>query len=212
MEVKGDTYTGVVCVTGATGFIAQHLVHLLLRKGYHVHGTVRSQLPAKVGYLLKLAEGLPGRLTLFTADLVVAHSFDEAIAGCSCVFHTASPIVQAPKDVLKELIEPAKNGTLNVLESCKKAKVDHVVLTASTSTVRNYADTVPPTVVTEETWNTTATQQLDPYGYSKILAEKAAWAFVELCHRAAVWRRDWEQFAFAWIYQWAIPDVCGPIP
>lgn len=31
-----------VCVTGASGFIATHLVEQLLEKGYKVNGTVRS--------------------------------------------------------------------------------------------------------------------------------------------------------------------------
>ena len=30
-----------ICVTGATGFIAAHIVQQLLEKGYKVHGTVR---------------------------------------------------------------------------------------------------------------------------------------------------------------------------
>lgn len=37
--VKHDK--GVVCVTGAGGFVASWLVKLLLSKGYTVHGTVR---------------------------------------------------------------------------------------------------------------------------------------------------------------------------
>jgi len=32
----------LVCVTGASGYIASHIVHQLLQKGYRVHGTVRS--------------------------------------------------------------------------------------------------------------------------------------------------------------------------
>ena len=31
-----------VCVTGATGFIAGHLIELLLKSGYNVRATVRN--------------------------------------------------------------------------------------------------------------------------------------------------------------------------
>lgn len=34
--------SGKVLVTGASGYIASHLIHQLLQKGYHVVGTVRS--------------------------------------------------------------------------------------------------------------------------------------------------------------------------
>lgn len=33
---------GKVLVTGASGYIASHLIHQLLQKEYHVVGTVRS--------------------------------------------------------------------------------------------------------------------------------------------------------------------------
>lgn len=43
----------VVLVTGASGFIASHVVDLLLKKGFRVRGTVRSlKNPAKVIFLL----------------------------------------------------------------------------------------------------------------------------------------------------------------
>ena len=32
---------GIVCVTGASGFIGSWLVMKLLQRGYHVHATVR---------------------------------------------------------------------------------------------------------------------------------------------------------------------------
>lgn len=37
-----QSHKGKVLVTGATGYIASHLIHELLQKGYDVVGTVRS--------------------------------------------------------------------------------------------------------------------------------------------------------------------------
>lgn len=51
-----------------------------------------------------------------------------------------------------ELIEPAVDGTLNVLRSCSKARVKRVVITSSIAAVnlnRNYQG---PDVVIDETW------------------------------------------------------------
>ncbi|KAL0377166.1 UNVERIFIED_CONTAM: Cinnamoyl-CoA reductase 1 [Sesamum calycinum] len=83
----------VVCVTGASGFIASWLVKFLLRRGYTVKATVRNLSdPAKVEHL-KALEGAKERLQLIQANLVEEGSFDAAIDGCDGVFHTASPVV-----------------------------------------------------------------------------------------------------------------------
>mmetsp|Transcript_8698 Transcript_8698/g.12684 ORF Transcript_8698/g.12684 Transcript_8698/m.12684 type:complete len:141 (+) Transcript_8698:141-563(+) len=81
-----------VCVTGASGFIASHIVKQLLEKGYTVHGTVRdASNAAKTAHLT----GLPGaseRLKLFSAGLLDQGAYKEAISGCCGVFHVASPL------------------------------------------------------------------------------------------------------------------------
>ncbi|GKF70054.1 tetraketide alpha-pyrone reductase 1-like protein, partial [Tanacetum coccineum] len=82
----------VVCVTGASGFIASWLVKLLLARGYSVHATVRSLGdPKKTEHLLAL-DGAKERLSLYEANLIEDGSFDSAVEGCVCVFHTASPV------------------------------------------------------------------------------------------------------------------------
>eukprot|EP00252_Welwitschia_mirabilis_P026041 TRINITY_DN8346_c0_g1_i7.p1 TRINITY_DN8346_c0_g1~~TRINITY_DN8346_c0_g1_i7.p1 ORF type:complete len:273 (-),score=58.05 TRINITY_DN8346_c0_g1_i7:380-1198(-) len=82
----------VVCVTGASGFIASWLVKLLLHRGYDVRGTVRNlDCPSKTDHLFAL-EGANERLQLLAANLLEEGSFDEAVSGCECVFHTASPV------------------------------------------------------------------------------------------------------------------------
>ncbi|XP_022018315.1 cinnamoyl-CoA reductase 1 isoform X2 [Helianthus annuus] len=88
----------VVCVTGASGYIASWLVKLLLARGYTVHATVRSlDDPKKTEHLLAL-DGAKERLSLFEANLSVEGSFDSAVDGCVCVFHTASPVLLSVDD------------------------------------------------------------------------------------------------------------------
>ncbi|XP_059275132.1 putative anthocyanidin reductase [Lycium ferocissimum] len=128
------------CVTGGTGFIGSWLIKSLLQMGYKVHAAVRH--PEKSSHLLKLAEG-SDRLRLFKADLREEGSFDEAVRGCSGLFHVAAPMdfwVQATENVdsyvQENIIEPAIQGTLNVLKSCLKSNsVKRVVFTSSISTV-----------------------------------------------------------------------------
>ncbi|KAF5761664.1 putative cinnamyl-alcohol dehydrogenase [Helianthus annuus] len=142
----------VVCVTGASGYIASWLVKLLLDRGYTVHATVRSlDDPKETQHLLAL-DGAKERLSLFEANLTTEGSFDSAVSGCICVFHTASPVTFASvDDPQMELLDPAVKGTLNVLKSAAKVQsLKRVVLTSSLAAVL-FCDKLRCGVV-DETW------------------------------------------------------------
>jgi len=161
----------VCVVTGASGYIAGHLIQQLLDQGYPTRGTVRDVKDAKK--TAHLRELFPS-LQLFEADLLQDGSFDEVMKGAEWVFHTASPFFMNVTDAQKELIEPALNGTINVLKSVDKAAtVKRVVLTSSVAAIaKKFAD---PHVYTEADWNTTSTLEAEPYRLSKRLAEEEAW-------------------------------------
>ncbi|XP_042980219.1 phenylacetaldehyde reductase-like isoform X2 [Carya illinoinensis] len=164
----------VVCVTGASGYIASWLVKLLLQRGYTVNASVRDPNdPKKTEHLLML-DGAKERLHLFKADLLEEGSFDSLFDGCEGVFHIASPVDFSANNPQAELIEPAVEGTLNVLRSCAKvSSVKRVVLTSSMAAVVYSGKPLTPDVVVDETWIS------DPAvcEKSKTLAEKAAWEF-----------------------------------
>ncbi|KAI5419796.1 hypothetical protein KIW84_043818 [Lathyrus oleraceus] len=143
----------VVCVTGASGYIASWIVKFLLQRGYTVRATVRDPSdPKKVDHLIKL-DGAKERLQLFKADLLEQGSFDSIVEGCDGVFHTASPVRFVIDDPQAELIDPAVKGTLNVLKSCAKSpSVKRVVLTSSTSAVAFNTRPKNPGVIVDETW------------------------------------------------------------
>ncbi|XP_058752372.1 cinnamoyl-CoA reductase CAD2-like [Vicia villosa] len=172
----------VVCVTGASGYIASWIVKFLLQRGYTVKATVRDLgNPKKVDHLIKL-DGAKERLQLFKADLLDEGSFDSVVEGCDGVFHTASPVRFVVDDPQVELIDPAVKGTLNVLKSCAKSpSVKRVVFTSSNAAVAYNTRPKNPGVIVDETWFS------DPdfcresqlwYILSKALAEAAAWEFV----------------------------------
>lgn len=174
-----------VCVTGAAGFMASWLVKRLLEKGYTVHATARDpENKAKVSHLLSLP-GADQRLKLFRAELSEDGSFDAAIAGCEGVFHVATPTEFAPKDPQKDLIEPAIEGTLNVLKACSKAKtVKRVVLTSSAASVSINESPEQNQYIDESCWTDVDFLQTKKppawaYPVSKTLAEQAAWQYVK---------------------------------
>ncbi len=166
-----------VLVTGASGFIASHLVNQLLERGYRVRGTVRD--PAKTiagGHLT----GLPGaaeKLELVQADLLTPHAFDQPVDGCEYVIHSASPYVIDVDDPQRDLVDPAVKGTISILEACRDAGgVKRVVLTSSVAAITDQAD---GHINTEDDWNTRSSLTRNPYYYSKTLAERAAWSFMD---------------------------------
>jgi nucleoside-diphosphate-sugar epimerase len=172
--------TKPVLVTGATGFVAGWIVKRLLDEGITVHAAVRNpDKKEKLAHLDKLAASSKGDIKYFKADLLQDGSYAEAMKGCELVYHTASPFTSDYKDAQKELIDPAVNGTSNVLnQATKTPSVKRVVVTSSCAAIYSDAiDTVnaPGGKVTEEMWNTTASLEYQPYSYSKTLAEKKAW-------------------------------------
>ncbi|KAL4443929.1 hypothetical protein ABPG75_011666 [Micractinium tetrahymenae] len=172
----------LVAVTGGGGFVATELIHQLLAKGYSVRATVRSKGDAdKVGHLERLAAALPGSLELVEADLLEEGAFDAAFAGCTYVFHTASPFFIEAGDPQAQLVDPAVKGTRNVMAAAakNKASVRRVVLTSSCAAIKGMGNPVPPvqgSTYSEEDWNETSTvDKGEAYWVSKVQAERAAW-------------------------------------
>jgi len=167
-----------ICVTGASGFIASYVICELLDNGYMVRGTVRGLTEGKNYEYLTSLTGAAERLELMQAELLTEGSYDEAIAGCEYIIHTASPYVLHVTDPQKNLVDPALKGTMNVLQACAKAgSVKKVVLTSSAAAV--FDEPVSGHVYTEEDWNETSSLTRNPYYYSKTLAERSAWEYVE---------------------------------
>jgi dihydroflavonol-4-reductase len=167
-----------VGVTGASGFIASHIVAQLLERGYRVRGTVRSLAKTKDHEHLRKLPGAAERLELVEADLLAPGAFDAAVAGTTHVMHTASPYVLDAKDPQRDLVDPALQGTRNVLGSCKKAgSVKRVVLTSSMAAITDEPE--GDHVLTEADWNTKSTLERNPYYLSKTLAEREGWRIVE---------------------------------
>ncbi|KAL4612275.1 hypothetical protein ACB092_08G186600 [Castanea dentata] len=173
----------IVCVTGASGYIASWLVKLLLNRGYTVKASVRDPNDPKKTNHLQVLDGAKERLHLFKANLLEEGSFDSAVEGCDGVFHTASPFYHNVQDPEAELLEPAVKGTLNVLNTCAKfPSVKRVVVTSSMAAVSYNKKARTPDVVVDETWFSdpdVCKEAKQWYMLSKTLAEENAWKFAK---------------------------------
>ncbi|KAK3031333.1 hypothetical protein RJ639_035239 [Escallonia herrerae] len=170
-----------VCVTGANGFIGMWLVRTLLDRGYTtIHATV---LPGSdASHLLSLPGASTARLAIHEAQLLDATALSAAVEGCSGVFHVASPCtLEDPADPQAELVDPAVQGTLNVLAAAKKFKVRRVVITSSISAIVPNPEWPGDKPFDESSWTDLdyCISRKKWYPVSKTLAEKAAWEYAE---------------------------------
>jgi nucleoside-diphosphate-sugar epimerase len=167
-----------VLVTGGSGFLGSHTIVRLLAAGHRVRTTVRSlEREPIVRAMLAEAGAEPGdRLSFFAADLERDAGWADAVAGCGCVLHVASPFpVGAPKHE-DEIIVPARDGALRVLRAARDARVKRVVLTSSFAAV-GYGHPPRAAPFDETSW-TDPRAGVSAYVKSKTVAERAAWDFV----------------------------------
>jgi nucleoside-diphosphate-sugar epimerase len=125
----------MVMITGISGYIGSQTCYQFLKLGtMKVRGTVRSTKNEARLQPLKDAFGdLYNELELVEADLNDEASMIAACEGCNYVIHTASPFfMDKPKDVKKDLLDPAINGTTCIMKGCAKFKVEKCVITSST--------------------------------------------------------------------------------
>lgn len=183
----------VACVTGATGFLASELVAQLLGRGVRVHASARSLADGAKLACLRDLPGAKENLELFEADLLAEGAFDPCVAGADYVFHTASPFITSDiTDAHAQLYAPSLDGTRNVFGSIARAVAGggakpRVVLTSSVAAVFGRpADKPADQPFDEDDWNVSSVAEgnpvgdgLDLYRYSKLIAEREAWACAE---------------------------------
>ena len=169
----------VVLVTGGSGFIASFCILRLLADGHQVRTTLRDlRREADVRAMLRQGAAKPSdRLSFFAAELSRDAGWREAVAGCDYVLHVASPISQRIPQKEDDMIVPAREGTLRVLRAARDAGVKRVVQTSSFTAI-GYGHPPQQAPFDENTWTDLRGGDVQPYGKSKTLAERAAWDFV----------------------------------
>ncbi|MFW6289340.1 MAG: SDR family NAD(P)-dependent oxidoreductase [Mariniphaga sp.] len=113
-------------VTGATGLIGTRLVRELLQQDFQVNVLVRS--PGK------LAEDVSEQVNMFQGDILDKTSINNAVKGCSAVFHLAAFAGIWAKDKMLPY-RVNVTGTRNILEAALKNDVGKVVYTSSAGTL-----------------------------------------------------------------------------
>jgi UDP-glucose 4-epimerase len=143
-----------LAVTGGTGFIGQHLLRELTRRGYHVR------------VLLRRPTMLPADCTsAVIGDIARPQNMASALAGVDAIIHSAGLSVAAsgrPEDDYRVLNVEA---TIGLARAAQRAGVRRFVFLSS---IRAQAGPTDPRVLTEEL----EPRPTDPFGRSKLAAEQ----------------------------------------
>jgi nucleoside-diphosphate-sugar epimerase len=147
-------------VTGATGFLGEHLCRTLVEQGHTVRGLARtrSAILADLG-----VEHIRG-------DVLGGPELDRALAGVEAVFHLAGAVSRDPDDA-QRMMRLHVDGTRRVLERMAAAGVRRMVLASTSGTIGVSKD--------EEILDETAPYAEEivagwPYYASKIYQERLA--------------------------------------
>lgn len=148
-------------VTGANGFIGQHLIRKLLEHGDEVRAMVRRE---------SAAESLRGQgVETIVADVTQPEALPAAIEGVDAVFHLAG-LVKALR--AEELFKVNEGGTRNLLRACARRASPPAVIVISSLAAAGPAPADQPRTESDPL------RPVSNYGRSKRAAELAAieWA------------------------------------
>ncbi|KIW99683.1 uncharacterized protein Z518_11096 [Rhinocladiella mackenziei CBS 650.93] len=183
----------LIVVTGANGFVASHTIQVLLRAGFRVLATVRSESKAEV--VQKTHTQLsPNASNLLLTTVIPDITDPEAYTALFnttqpvAVLHMASPFGYTSTDCERDLLQPAVRGTEAVLKAAAStSSVRRVVHTNSFACIYDASlGPRPGYTYTSKDWcpltyedGVSAANTAVAYRASKAVAEKTAWALVE---------------------------------
>jgi UDP-glucose 4-epimerase len=171
-------------ITGGCGFIGSHLTDRLLQEGYEVI-VIDNMSTGRRKNLDHLKDD--GRLTIVEADINDSEKITPYFKGVERVFHIAAladivPSIEKPVEYYNSNV----NGTVSVLEACRKHNVNRIIYAASSSCYG-----IPDLYPTPET---EAILPQYPYALTKYLGE-------EICmHWAQVYKMNITSMRFFNVY------------
>ncbi|KAK1622797.1 hypothetical protein BDP81DRAFT_506893 [Colletotrichum phormii] len=154
-----------VLLTGGSGFIATHIIKLLLERGHSVVTSVRNQAKADA-----IKQSYPDigadRLSFaIVPDVAKSDAFTDAVKSdppFEAVIHTTSPFHFNVTDIKADLLDPAINGTTGFLQAIKQnaPSVKRVVITSSFGSIMDVSKGLwPGHTYNESDWNLITMEQ-----------------------------------------------------
>ncbi|MGV8856177.1 MAG: NAD-dependent epimerase/dehydratase family protein [Devosia sp.] len=130
--------SGQVLVTGASGFVGKWTVVELLRAGFTVRASVRSEDKAEAvrqAVTHQLGEDILYRLSFVKLNLMHDPGWTRAMLRIDAVIHAAGVVLSGGPDNPQRVIGPAVEGSERVLRFATLAGVKRIILTSSVAAV-----------------------------------------------------------------------------
>ena len=119
-----------IFVTGSEGFVGSHLVDRLLSEGYYVKALVLYNSFNNLGWLKNSKK--KKNLQIVLGDIRDRVQIENHIKDCKIVFHLASLIgIPYSYQSVQSYLETNVSGTINILNSCRKSKIEKIILTST---------------------------------------------------------------------------------
>jgi UDP-glucose 4-epimerase len=152
-----------ILVTGGAGFIGKHLVRMLLFEGHEV--TIFDNFSnSKKSSVMPLVD--LGAIVI-EGDVTEPGHLEGAMKNQQIVIHLAAKIsVSESKNNPDETRHVIVDGTVNVINECKKNQVKNTIIVSSAAVYGNVES--PDIILTEES----KANPISPYGKSKLLMEQ----------------------------------------
>lgn len=168
-----------ILVTGGSGYLGSWIVRKLLKSGYEVKATVRSEDKYDLLERSLRSENVSTQyLSHVVANLKSASDWDNAMAGIEVVIHTATPMGGDDGDINSPTMIPiAKEGVRNVFSAAFKAGVKRIVMTSSGAA--NFPPEGTKGTIDETVWSDPEDPRLGNYMRSKTVAEREAWTLIQ---------------------------------
>lgn len=156
-----------VLVTGATGFLGQHLVATLREQGREVVALVRDPSSADARRIAKTGA------VLVRGDVLDGDSVEAAARGCTAVLHCAGKVSRQGVDAIA-MTKVNVTGVETTLAACRRAGVRRAVVASTSGTIGVGTD--PDQVADERTPAPLEIINKWPYYRSKYYGEQLALA------------------------------------
>jgi nucleoside-diphosphate-sugar epimerase len=155
-------------VTGGSGFVGQRLVEMLVERG------CQRVISFDIAPKPKDASSDP-KITYIQGDITKIDVVENVCKDVEVVFHIAALV--GPYHPTEAYVKVNYEGSLNILNTCKKHGIKRIVMSSSPSTRFPYPDPNVNGLREDELFNVNgghyAKQFLQPYAETKALGEKA---------------------------------------
>ncbi|KRO16168.1 NAD-dependent epimerase/dehydratase family protein [Lacticaseibacillus saniviri] len=178
--------TETVLVTGGNGFLALHIISQLLNQNYQVRTTLRTldkqdqvRQALSANHVAHLDQ-----LSFVAADLTQDAHWLDALNGVTTLFSVAAPVFVGATNATPDAVtNTAVEGTMRLIKFAEQAGVKRMVMTGNLGAVA-FSNKDRQRVTTEADWTDPDQRGLSSYERSKLIAEKAAWDYLDQTHSA----------------------------